>query len=64
MALYGGSAKTNEGTRHFVIDAEDAEQALSNINDLTGCPKESIQVFMFEDLLTEQYGGFAELTTI
>lgn len=64
MVLYGVSANTDEGSRFFVIQAESAEQALDNVNDQTGCPKENIQVFKFEDLLGDQYGGFAELTTV
>lgn len=64
MAIYGASAVTHEGTRFFVIEADSAEQALSNVNDATDCPKRHIQVFPFEDLLAEQYGGFAELQTI
>lgn len=64
MALYGAAVKTDKGTRRFVIDVENAEQALSNINDLTGSPKASIQVFMFEDMLREDLGSFAELTRV
>jgi hypothetical protein len=64
MALFGVTASTNEGTRFFVIAVETAEQALSNINDRIGCPKENIAVSRFEDILYEQYGDFAELTTV
>lgn len=65
MEIFGCSAETKtEGRRFFVIKADDAEQALSNIIDLTDCPKSDITVERFEDLLTSQYGGFAELATI
>ena len=64
MALYGGAVQTENGTRFFVIEADDAEQALSNFHDATDCPKENIQVFLFEELLQDQYGGFAELSSI
>lgn len=64
MATYGASATSNEGTRHFVIDAETAEQAVICIAEVTGSPETNIQVFMFEELLSAQYGGVAELATI
>lgn len=64
MALYGGAVQTTDGRRFFVIEADNAEQALSNFHDVTDCSKEDIQVFLFEELLQDQYGGFAELSSI
>lgn len=64
MALYGLSANTSEGTRFFAIEADDAAQARANLTEITGPLAESdIQAFQLEDLLNDQFSGFAELTT-